>query len=72
MQNGSLQQECCACCNYVKQVILMPMDLLFVWLYMEFNLYFVRIFFYISFRCDHELHNEYPFKDIKVNLIELN
>ena len=62
MQNGSLQQKFCACCNQnVKQVILMPTDLYFVWLYMytELNLYFVTIVFFLHiFRCNHELYNE--------------
>ena len=49
--------------------ILMPTDLVFVCLHIELNLYFVTIFFVFLhiFRCDHELYNEYHFKDIKVN-----
>ena len=39
----------------------MPADLLFVWLHIEFNLYFVTIFFLHIFKCDHELDSEYPF-----------
>ena len=74
MQNGSLQQEFCVCCNYnVKQVILMPTDLLFVWLHIEFNLYFVTIFF-LSYICLDTIMSctmNILFKDIKENLIEL-
>ena len=47
-------------------MILMPTDLLFVWLHIELNLYFVFFNFDI---CDHELYKEYPFKDIKMNFI---
>ena len=38
-------------------------------LHIEFNLYFVTVFFLHIFRCDHELYMKYPFKDM--NLIEI-
>ena len=50
IQNVSLRQGFCACCNYnVKQVILMPTYLVIVWLHIEFNLCFVTIFFFTYF-----------------------
>ena len=39
----------------------MPTDLLFVWLHIEFKLYFVTIIFSYTFLDANELYSEYPF-----------